>query len=276
MKKIEKNEIQGLELNILKTVLSFFEKNNISYFTSGGTTLGSIRHGGFIPWDDDIDIYVPRKDYDRLLELADGSLIDGFVKFYKPGDKDYIYPFVKACNENTIIYEKSVTDKKNAIGIFVDIFPLDKYYDSKLKNLFLILKTKKYRFLLESASNQVNLSKKWSTKWIIKEAAYKLLKPFTKKWTVEKCTLKLDSIGREMEKRDEHFVGDLVFYMSTHDYYSIDYFRDFTEGKFEDLTIRNPIGYDKYLTEMYGDYMTPPPKDKQIMHGFECYFINEE
>lgn len=276
-RKIEISEIQGLELDILTKLIKFLNDNKIEYFTSGGTTLGSVRHGGFIPWDDDIDIYIPRKDYDRLMEISDGVLIDGYIRIRKPGDKNYIYQFAKACNEKTVINEKSVRDSKYFIGIFVDIFPLDKHYDSKIKNDFLILKTKWYRSLLETASNQVNLSQKGSARWWIKEIIRTLQKPLTKKWSVEKTAAYIDNIGRKMESKCTDFVGDLVMKGNNNkDYYPADYFRTFALGKFEHLTIKNPVEYDKYLTDMYGDYMTLPPKEQQIMHGFDAWYTGDE
>ncbi len=274
-RKIRLEEIQGLELDILSKVLKFFDENNISYFTSGGTTLGAVRHHGFIPWDDDIDLYVPRKDYDKLMAISKGILIDGYISIKSPGDKDYIYQYCKACNENTVIYEKNVSDKKYAIGIFIDIFPLDKHYNSKIKNRFLILKTRWYRSLLETASNQINLSKKGSFRWLFKQIVRAIQKPLTKKWTVEKTAAYIDNIGRKMENENTDYLGDLVMKGSGNDdYYPAEYFKDSVDGEFEGLKIKNPVGYKEYLTEMYGDYMTLPPKEQQIMHGFDAWFID--
>ncbi len=274
-KKIKSEEIQGLELDVLTKVLNFFEENNINYFTSGGTTLGAVRHHGFIPWDDDIDLYVPRKDYDKMMSVSKEILIDGYISIKCPGDKNYIYPYAKACNEKTIIYEKNVSDKKYAIGIFIDIFPLDKHYNNKFKNLLLILRTRWYRSLLETASNQINLSKKGSYKRLLKQILRTLQKPLTKKWTVEKTAAYIDNMGRKMEKKNTNYLGNLVMKGNNNlDYYPAEYFSDSIDGEFEGLKIKNPIGYKEYLTEMYGNYMQLPPKEQQIMHGFNAWFIN--
>ena len=105
MKPIPKEDIQSLERDILFQVLDFFEQYHITYFTSGGTTLGAVRHEGFIPWDDDIDLYIPRADYNRMLQLATNRTIGKNIRIYKPGDKNYIYPFAKACNIHTRLFE---------------------------------------------------------------------------------------------------------------------------------------------------------------------------
>lgn len=273
MKKIQLDEIQGIELDILVKLIEYLNTNNIKYFTSGGTTLGSIRHNGFIPWDDDIDIYVPRKDYDKLLEISEGVLIDDYISIKKPGDKNYIYSFAKACNENTIIDEKSNSKAKYSIGIFVDIFPLDKYYDNKFLNRLLIIKSNWYKSILETASNQINLSNKGSIKYILKQIIRAIQKPLTLYWTVERTAKHIDNLGRKMESKNTNHLGNVVMNnIKKIDYYAADYFKEAVIGEFEGYKINNPVGYDKYLTEMYGDYMTPPPKDKQIMHGFDAWY----
>lgn len=274
MKKIEISEIQPLEKDILFHLLDFFEENNIKFFTSGGTTLGSVRHGGFIPWDDDIDLFLPRKEYDRFLELSNGKLLGGYIEIKKPGDKNYIYPFAKACNKNTVVYEKSVTDRKYAIGIFVDIFPLDTYYENPIKRFFQLAWSVNVRSMLEAASSQINLSKKGSAKWIAKQTARTLQKPLAKALGVEKLAKAIDNHGRKTQNDKDKLVGNVVWFAKFTDFYPSRYFSDSCPGEFEGRTICNPIGYDEYLTRMYGDYMKLPPEDQRVMHGFEAYYIN--
>lgn len=275
MKKIEKNEIQPLEKDILFHLLDFFEENNIKYFTSGGTTLGSVRHGGFIPWDDDIDLFLPRAEYDRFLKLSEGKLLGGYIEIKKPGDKNYIYPFAKACNKNTVIYEKSVKDRKYAIGIFVDIFPLDTYFENPVKRFFQLAWSVNLRSMIESASSQINLSKKGSAKWIAKQTVRALQKPLAKVLGVEKLAKAIDNHGRKSMNSENKFLGNIVWFARFTDFYPSKYFRDSCPGKFEGRTICNPIDYDEYLTRLYGDYMKLPPEDQRVMHGFEAYYLNK-
>lgn len=118
MEKISSREIQAMELDILKKFKDFAQKNNIEYYLCGGTLLGAIRHKGFIPWDDDIDICIPRKSYDRLIELVkDNRYIDDTsLKFCLPLDKNYIYPYIKLVNTDTIVYEKDIK-KQYCLGV---------------------------------------------------------------------------------------------------------------------------------------------------------------
>lgn len=108
MKRISSQEIQSLELNILKSFKTFAQKNNIIYYLCGGTLLGAIRHKGFIPWDDDIDICIPRNSYNKLIKLVkENRYIENTAyKFYLPLDDNYIYPYIKIVDTNTIVSVK--------------------------------------------------------------------------------------------------------------------------------------------------------------------------
>lgn len=147
MKKISSKEIQTLELDILKKFKNYAKQHNISFFLCGGTLLGAIRHKGFIPWDDDIDICVPRDSYDKLIELAkENRFIDGTnYKFCLPLDENYIYPYIKIINTNTIVYEKDIK-KEYCLGVWIDVFPLDKFPKKQDDIKKVIRKHSKYKF----------------------------------------------------------------------------------------------------------------------------------
>ena len=103
------------------------QKNNLSYYAAYGTALGAIRHGGIIPWDDDIDVWMPRKDYERFLALRP-SLVDTSFEILDIQDKGYYLYFAKFCDKNTTLIER---EGEPVIGLYIDIFPLDNYDASK-------------------------------------------------------------------------------------------------------------------------------------------------
>ena len=125
MEKLETAQIKQIELNILKTFGDFCSEYNLSYSLFYGTLLGCIRHKGFIPWDDDVDVIMPRYDYERLIELR-----DIYEKKYKNisfkncGDKDYPFPFLKITDNTTLVEEKEILAKYR-YGVWIDVFPLD-------------------------------------------------------------------------------------------------------------------------------------------------------
>lgn len=275
MKPIAKQDIQPLEKNILFQVLDFFEQNHIVYFTSGGTTLGAVRHGGFIPWDDDIDLYIPRPDYDRMLRLSQDKTIGDHIRIYRPGDANYIYPFAKACDTRTRLHEQNVRHREQDIGIFIDLFPLDKFYDAPWRRTLLILRSKWLNSLLASASDQVNLSRKGSLRYLAKSAWRTLQKPLAKAIGTERLTRRIDALGRRTAQADCHWVGDLVWCNGGRDFYPAEQFACGVIGTFEGRPIQNPVGYHPYLQKLYGDYMQLPPEDQRVMHGFTGWYITE-
>ena len=118
------NELQQKELDLLKEFVKFCELHNLTYFLIGGTLLGAIRHLGFIPWDDDIDVGMPRPDYDRFCELAEKHFVgDIFFQSYR-SDKGYPYIFSKLRNSNTTFIEKIYRHVPMNHGVYIDIFPL--------------------------------------------------------------------------------------------------------------------------------------------------------
>ena len=124
MQKIEPNELKSIELEILKEIDKICQAQNFRYSLSGGTLLGAIRHGGFIPWDDDIDILMPRPDYDRFIQYCKENET-AFNLLSIETDERYGYLFAKAMAKNTIIVEESANPNNIEMGIYVDIFPID-------------------------------------------------------------------------------------------------------------------------------------------------------
>lgn len=124
MKEINTVELKRIELDILKYIKTQCEKYNLRYYLAYGTLLGAVRHKGFIPWDDDIDIHMPREDYDKLIELEYNNP-DSKYKLLSPKyNKDYYYSFAKMVDNETILEETGLKQIKE-LGVYVDIFPLD-------------------------------------------------------------------------------------------------------------------------------------------------------
>lgn len=276
MKKLTIKEVQAMELDILRALLAYFKKHHIRYYTGGGTTLGSVRHGGFIPWDDDIDLLLPRADYDRFLELTKTEPVGEHIRIRRPGEKDYIFPFAKACDTRSAVFEQSVRDFRYATGVFVDLFPLDTHRRTRAGNLLLIAKLRWYRSLLDTASAQKNLSRPGSYRWAIKTAVRTLQKPLTLFWSVERITAHMDAIGRRVSRKKTGLVGNLVMKINWRDYYDARVFGKGKPGRFEDLTVMNPAQVEFYLRELYGDYNKLPPPEKRRAHDLNAWLLQDK
>ena len=143
MKKIEEKELKSIELNILKDIHTFCEMNNLTYYLCGGTLLGAVRHRGFIPWDDDIDIFMPRVDYDRFLtEYASKQ----YTVLCHKNTQGYYLPFAKVVDKSTRIEETLVKSIPNC-GVYVDVFPIDGFSNNVDTAKSMVKKAKRYMFM---------------------------------------------------------------------------------------------------------------------------------
>ena len=130
MKEIFMDEIKKIELEILKDVAKFCDENAIDYYLAGGTLLGAIRHQGFIPWDDDIDVGMLRKDYDRLMEIFDKELGEHYELLTPEIDSRYACTVTHVQRKNTVFISEMTKDLKCNCRIFMDIFPFDNIPES--------------------------------------------------------------------------------------------------------------------------------------------------
>ncbi len=249
-------ELQDVELNILKEFIRVCDKLNLNYYLVGGTLIGAIRHHGFIPWDDDIDVCMFRKDYEIFLKEGQNHLDKKyFLQTYRT-DKDYVQCFAKIRDNETTFLEESVKDYDMNHGIFIDIFPLDNYYHYNK------IKTKMIRYILfdKKPSDVKNILKKililisrkvYGSKTKI-ELCEKLEKIFTKS-NNRTCKKVITYCGFWGDKKESHFKEN---------------YSDFKLVDFEDIKAKVPVGYDQCLRDTYGDYMQLPPIEKRVSHHF--------
>jgi len=255
--KISLEEVRKISLDILIDVADFCEKNDIRYFLSVGTLLGAIRHKGFIPWDDDIDIMMPRPDYKRFIDSYEN---DRF-KVFKPEVGRFYY--AKVYDTKTAKYERDVDyDKYEAIGVDIDVFPLDGIVNDEE----VIAKLYKKECMLETLlrlSNQPIFNRKNPIK-AINRIIPRIIgsKNLVKMIERNAQTYDYDASDYVIRMRwsPNGFTGALPKSVFEKDY-----------GEFEGHTFRIPKGYDAFLTAFFGDYMSLPPEEKRVVHDFECY-----
>ncbi len=256
MEKLNIEDIKKIELNMLKELHDFCIKNEIKYFLAYGTLLGAVRHKGFIPWDDDIDLCMLRSDYEKFIRYFNSDKYSICI----PGAKSYNYPFVKVYDKSTILNEKT-TSRKTIFGIYIDIFPLD-YFPKEQKTL---KKIAHYRNIIDIKNSK--LKKKRS---ILKSIAVFAAKTVYLVYSIEKACKKMDVICANIPKTD--LLSDLVWGFKSDEKFPSELFLETCCLEFENEEFYAMKEYDRYLRRIYGDYMTLPPIEKRISnHTFDAY-----
>lgn len=269
-------DFQQKVYDMFKWFHTFCVENDVKYYAIAGTALGAVRHSGFIPWDDDIDVGLPRKEYEKLISLMDGKQFGDYVLEKPLQYKDSIYGFAKIYDTSTTLIEGSRYDSKR--GVYIDVFPLDgagNDYAEALQRFRSILKTRRWVY------NKVcKLRKKRGLKKNLASLIVRAI-PFTS-W--RKLNIVVDNKAKELEYDTSEYVANYYgAWGAEREMCKREVYGTPKLYKFEDGEMYLPEDADKYLTTMYGDYMTPPPVEKRVSHhGFiycsltESYLKNKK
>ena len=252
MKEIEAVESRRIMLDILNDVAGFCDSNNLRYYLGYGTLIGAIRHKGFIPWDDDIDIQMPRPDYEIFIRLYRKS---GKYLLFTPNDQGCYILWTKVYNPETIRRERYVDYKRyQLIGIDIDIFPMDGQPED----------WKEYKKLTE---------KRTLLYWLVARGIMPFPGP-TLKTSLVAAFCRLFNPSKLIEKyvkssdiypyQDSKYVGYSDCFFPCLDRHRREVFENRVKVQFENGEYWAPAGYDEYLRNLFGDYMQLPPVEKRI------------
>ena len=256
-REISDNEKKLVMLEIMDEIHEFCVSNNISYYLIGGTLLGAVRHKGFIPWDDDMDIGLLRRDYEYLLQNFKSK--SGNVEILHSGNmKNYIWSSAKAIHEKTKLVELGY--KRSEIGVFIDVFPLD-YIDADYEEAKKIVKrSNRWKNLLTLKYLRIDRKRSLHKNLIV--LVGKVLYIFPDKYLIRK----INSYGKKDYSGNEKYICNFSGAWGLRELTKADDFAVKVPGKFEGRYYFMPQGYDDYLHTVYGDYMTPPPVEKRVTH----------
>lgn len=265
MREIQFEEMKKIELNILIYFTEVCEENNLRYYLGGGTLLGAVRHKGFIPWDDDIDVMMPRPDFQKLLSL---SINNENYNIIKPGTAGYYYNFAKLVDTRTILEEKGIK-RIDGLGVYIDIFPLDGMPETP--------DARKKRFKeLNSIRKRINNTCLLRPKFHRNPFAYlNACRIYNSNKNIDLSSLQKKYLDSALKNSfdDSEFVFAAGGAYGARDIFPGKWFEKEIELQFENLSVKAFNGYDFYLTQLYGDYMTLPPEDKRVTpHHSIVYF----
>ena len=266
MRRLNAEEVKKIQIEILDVVSSFCDENSIKYWLDSGTLLGAIRHKGYIPWDDDIDIGMLREDYDRFSALFNAN--NQKYRFVcVENTEDFYTPFGKVIDTATILYEPDKRGSKLAINIDIFIYDNAPDDDRIVKRMY----NRRDRLLLValfSRGAQI-LPNDSGLRVLAKYLTHFLCKPFS----CRKLVLKAVDNSKRYSRFETRRVGNFTAVSRI----AVDkrVFDSFIDVEFEGKMYKAPVGYDEWLTDFYGDYMQLPPKDKQVSHHlYEAYLID--
>ena len=261
--RLSEQEIKKVELDALLYIRKICQQYHLRYYLAWGTLLGAVRHKGFIPWDDDIDIMMPRSDYERLLELVP-SLRHSYYKILSnPKNEDYYYTHAKMIDTRTLCVENDLQTIQN-MGIWVDIFPLDGMPDKFKIHYFKMRVLHRMRAL--SAHPKMPETSFMMTPIIY--LAWKIVRIFGFQFFVNR----MERLARKYAYESSNYVSNVVEPEARICIYRKEVFDSSLLLSFEKESFEVPILYQEYLKNTYGDYMQLPPVEKRIGHSFEAYW----
>lgn len=261
------SDLQKKLVDMLEWFHNFCVEHQLQYYLLGGTMLGAARHEGFIPWDDDVDIGMPRDDYERFLSLTKGKRFgDLIVEDIHTPAKDFYYGYSKIYDLSTTLVEN--TRYKIRRGIYLDLFPLDGVSNDPAEaHSYYASFVKRYRLLL-TRTCAIRKERKWYKNAAI--LAARLIPNFLV--NNKKLMLSIDEACKKRNFRDYEIIGNLYGNWGEREIMKKSVFGKPTLYRFERLEVYGVEDADAYLTNLYGDWRKLPPVEKQVTHHdfLEC------
>jgi len=261
MRSIDTEEHKQVQLDILKFVADFCEKKGLRYFLADGTMLGAVRHKGFIPWDDDIDIRMPRPDYNKMRQIFNEECMDSHYHLVDPRDKEAHHYFIKIVDTRTVKIEPYQDYSTGFLGVDIDIFPIDGSPEDKEDFLKWGKEIRSYNRAYAYKKRAWHRAFLSMCKDYVKGRAHAKFCPFM---SPREIAEKVNTLSEKYTYGE----GTYVSFIGLGELFRVPYecYKDFVMMKFEDSEFRVPAGYDQALTAQYGDYMKLPPIEKRVTH----------
>lgn len=274
IKKIDLEELKKIELQTLMQVHTLCEQENLRYSICGGTLIGAVRHKGFIPWDDDIDIIMPRPDYNRLISYCKTHETP-FRLICNQTEAEYGYLFAKAVNPNTVMIEENTNRSNVDMGVYIDIFPVDGLgnTEEEAKKNFNAMEF--WRELLVAANWKQYFPSK-SRAWYYEPIrfAFFLVSRFVR---IHKLVAKIEKFYSKWDFDNSKYVACVCGVYRQKEICTHEEYTQYMAMEFEGTTVKGLKQFDKRLRYVYGDYMQLPPENKRVTHHmFKAYWRDAE
>lgn len=259
-------KIQKAQVEILLEVDRICKKYDIKYLLFAGSLLGTVRHKGFIPWDDDIDICLLREDYNKFIEACKMDLDPKYFLQTYETDKNYIRQYAKIRKNNTLFVQDNLSEIQIHHGIFIDIFPMDNVLPNTFRGMF----QQKLMWIVGiinlSRVKKICLNVKNPVEKFLMLVCHYITKIIPKNWTDKLQTQIACMFQNQETKYVSHLTGGAAKRKYIKYMVKRDIFHNTIDGEFEGYVFPIPKDYDFILSKIYGDYMTLPPIEERKSH----------
>jgi len=264
--------LKNKQIKMLKMFIGVCNVLDLKYYVLGGTALGTIRHNGFIPWDDDIDIGMPREDYEIFLTEGQPLFSENYFLQSIFSDPNYPHSFAKIRDSATTFIEQNVKHIHMNHGVYIDIFPLDGVAKTRFKRVYFDLLNKAYSVKINTILDYSMSNKKSS----LKGKVFKTLALFfMKHLTVKEVLILRDKLYKKYRLNSSEMIANYCGAWGKREIVSKSTFGNGLIKQFEKLNVIVPENFDAYLTSLYDNYMELPPLDKRKPRHY-CSVIDLE
>lgn len=271
---LDKKQVQKLLLSMLEDFAFYCRKHGLRFYLVGGTLLGAVRHQGFIPWDDDIDVGMPRPDYERFLELVRTEPVAPYLQAISGEEGTLSNPYCELIHMQTRLDRNSsryIREKCQNLHLFIDIFPQDGWPEDDREAEKLSAKMKKMRYMIQNARAKIGKGTS-PVRILAKTPAVLVMRLLGWQRVIDR----MNRIAKTYDYDSSRYVGAVTYGIYGPGERCLhDEVVDFTEVTFEGKRYPAPGCYDIYLRQIFGDYMELPPEEKRVDHKMKVWYEGE-